>query len=49
MMDSGLTREEYEKAEEEKHKKQNPEDYEKIETYLDNEFKNYVKEKNPHE
>ena len=29
--------------------KEHPEDYEKVETYLDLEFKNYVQDKYPHE
>ena len=42
---SGLTKEQYEKREEEQNRKDYPEDYEKQETYLSEEFQNYAKEK----
>jgi hypothetical protein len=47
MISSRMTKEEYEKNEQEQHKKDQPEDYEKAETYLTSEFKRYVSDKYP--
>ena len=44
-----MTKEQYEAAQDEKHKRDHPEDYEKVETYLEQEFKTYVQDKYPHE
>ena len=34
---------------EEKNRREHPEDYVKVEMYLEEEFKNYVRDKYPHE
>ena len=48
MLESRMTKEQYEKQQAEKHRKDHPEDYQKQEIYLEQEFKQYVSEKYPH-
>ena len=45
MMSSRMTKEEYEKAEEEKHRREHPEDFQKVQMYLEPSFKEYCKQK----
>ena len=48
MLASRMTKEEYERHQKEQHRRDHPEDYEKQETYLEDEFRQYVSEKYPH-
>ena len=49
MLDSRMTKEEYDKTIEEKHRQDHPEDYQKQEVFLEKEFKQYASEKYPHQ
>ena len=48
-MESGMTRQEYEEHEKKQLMEQHPEDFEKLQLYLDVEFQNYVKQRYMHE
>ena len=48
MIDSRMSKEEFELAQAEEHRRQNPLDYEEQKIYLEPEFKTYVTEKYPH-
>ena len=49
MVESRMTKEEYERHQADNHKRDHPEDYNKKNLFLGDEFKSYAKEKYPHE
>ena len=49
MQESGLSKEQFDQLEEEKMRKEHPEDFEELKTYESATFKKYCEEKYPHE